>query len=224
MNPDKLKNIVKFYQEPGFVYPESRNMQLAKRFLQFGSQEFYDEVGSGITGDEPNVVDILREEGISVPNVTKPGYNKGGPATMHAEGERIGYYKGNLVRTGSRKGQWAVKFPEGTEITHTGWDTEEDTKAMGWTDYKSQKGFSSDIYVKVKLPNGEEQMHEVSLKKDRKINFLNSGAGSFREWDVSTKGSDIDPAVHAVKERKRLSDFGEKNKSEIEKIAKTNPE
>ena len=36
MNPDKLKNIVKFYQEPGFVYPESRNMQLAKRFLQFG--------------------------------------------------------------------------------------------------------------------------------------------------------------------------------------------
>ena len=51
MNPDKLKNIVKFYQEPGFVYPESRNMQLAKRFLQFGSQEFYDEVGSGITGD-----------------------------------------------------------------------------------------------------------------------------------------------------------------------------
>lgn len=81
MNPDKLKNIVKFYQEPGFVYPESRNMQLAKRFLQFGSQEFYDEVGSGITGDEPNVVDILREEGISVPNVTKPAYNKGGLAT-----------------------------------------------------------------------------------------------------------------------------------------------
>ena len=77
MNPDKLKNIVKFYQEPGFVYPESRNMQLAKRFLQFGAQEFYDEVGSGITGDEPNVVDILREEGISVPNVTKPGYKDG---------------------------------------------------------------------------------------------------------------------------------------------------
>ena len=116
------------------------------------------------------------------------------------------------------------KFPEGTEITHTGWDTEEDTKAMGWTDYKGQKGFSSDIYVKVKLPNGEEQMHEVSLKKDKKINFLNSGAGSFREWDTKTKGTDIDPAVHATKERARLSDFGEKNKSEIEKIAKTNPE
>ena len=57
------------------------------------------------------------------------------------------------------------KFPEGTEITHTGWDTEEDTKAMGWTDYKGQKGFSSDIYVKVKLPNGETQTTQQVMKQ-----------------------------------------------------------
>ena len=116
------------------------------------------------------------------------------------------------------------KFPEGTEISHTGWDTEEDTKAMGWTDYKSQKGFSSDIYVKVKLPNGETQMHEVSLKKDKNINFLNSGTGKFRDWAPEVKGTNIDPAVHQVKERKRLADFGEKNKNEIEKLAGSNKE
>jgi hypothetical protein len=116
------------------------------------------------------------------------------------------------------------KFPEGTEITHTGWDTEEDTKAMGWTDYKGQKGFSSDIYVKVKLPNGETQMHEVSLKKDKNINFLNSGTGKFRDWAPEVEGTDIDPAVHQTKERKRLADFGEKNKSEIEKLAGSNKE
>ena len=116
------------------------------------------------------------------------------------------------------------KFPEGTEISHTGWDTEEDTKAMGWTDYKGQKGFSSDIYVKVKLPNGETQMHEVSLKKDKNINFLNSGTGKFRDWAPGIKGSNIDPIVHAGKERERLSIFSEKNKSEIENLTKTNPE
>ena len=53
---------------------------------------------------------------------------------------------------------------------------------MGWSDYKGQKGFSSDIYVKVKTPDGKESMHEVSLKKDKKINFLNSGTGKFRKW------------------------------------------
>ena len=116
------------------------------------------------------------------------------------------------------------KFPEGTEITHTGWDTEEDTKAMGWTDYKGQKGFSSDIYVKVKLPNGETVMHEVSLKKDKNINFLNSGTGKFREWAPDVEGTDIDPAVHQTKERERLGAFGEKNKGEIEKLAGTNKE
>lgn len=116
------------------------------------------------------------------------------------------------------------KFPEGSVISHTGWDTEEDTNAMGWTDYKGQKGFSSDIYVKVKLPNGETQMHEVSLKKDKNINFLNSGTGKFRDWAPEVKGTDIDPIVHADKERKRLTNFTEKNRGEIEKLASTNPD
>jgi len=116
------------------------------------------------------------------------------------------------------------KYPEGTVISHTGWDTEGDTNAMGWSDYKGQKGFSSDIYVKVKTPDGKESMHEVSLKKDKKINFLNSGTGKFRKWAKDTEGTKIDPKVHAKGERERLDKFGENNRAEIEKLTKTSPE
>ena len=116
------------------------------------------------------------------------------------------------------------KYPEGTVVSHTGWDTEGDTNAMGWSDYKGQKGFSSDIYVKVKTPDGKESMHEVSLKKDKKINFLNSGTGKFRKWAKGTEGTNIDPKVHAKGERERLDKFGENNRAEIEKLTKTNPE
>ena len=116
------------------------------------------------------------------------------------------------------------KYPEGTVITHTGWDTEGDTDAMGWTDYDGQKGFSSDIYVKVKTPDGKESMHEISLKKDKKINFLNSGTGKFRTWAKEVKGTSIDPGVHKDAERERLSGFGENNRVEIEKLTKTSSE
>ena len=95
---------------------------------------------------------------------------------------------------------------------------------MGWSDYNEQKGFSSDIYVKVKTPDGKESMHEVSLKKDKKINFLNSGTGKFRNWAKGVTGSSIDPKVHAKGERERLDNFGENNRAEIEKLMKTSPE
>ena len=53
---------------------------------------------------------------------------------------------------------------------------------MGLSDYKNNKGFSTDMYIKVKKPDGEEVLDEVSLKKSTKVNFLNSSAGKFEEW------------------------------------------
>ena len=54
------------------------------------------------------------------------------------------------------------------------------------------KGFSTDMYVKVKTKDGQEIMDEVSLKKNENINFLNSSTGKFREWDEDSVGSEID--------------------------------
>ena len=104
------------------------------------------------------------------------------------------------------------KYGEGAEISNTAWDTEEDVNAMGWDDYNGSKGFSTDMYVKVTTKNGEDIMDEVSLKKDVKINFLNSSTGKFREWDEDSVGSEIDAKEYSNKERdslnKAIEEFG----------------
>ena len=38
----------------------------------------------------------------------------------------------------------------GTEIVATAWDVENEVETMGLSDYKNNKGFSTDMYIKVK--------------------------------------------------------------------------
>ena len=86
----------------------------------------------------------------------------------------------------------------------------------------SQKGFSTDSYFKVRLGNGEEVMDEVSLKKDKKVNLLNSGTGKFSSWNPSTDGTDIDPKILAEQELQRLNDGIKKNRDKLETLLKGN--
>ena len=127
---------------------------------------------------------------------------------LKAPGKRV-ISKGWIVAAGkSRKAirdRIMKKYGEGVEIANTAWDTEDDVNAMGWDDYAGSKGFSTDMYVKVKTKDGEEIMDEVSLKKDVHINFLNSSTGKFREWDNDTDGSEVDGKQHAKKERESLN-------------------
>ncbi len=60
------------------------------------------------------------------------------------------------------------------------WDTKSGVESLGF-DY-SQKGFSTDIFLRLKDKQGNTSIKEVSLKKDKNINFLNSGTGKFEEW------------------------------------------
>ena len=53
------------------------------------------------------------------------------------------------------------QYGEGTEIVATAWDVENEVESMGLSNYKENKGFSTDMYVKVKKPNGEEVLDEV---------------------------------------------------------------
>jgi len=134
---------------------------------------------------------------------------------LKAPGKRV-INKSWIVAAGkSRKAirdRITKKYGESVEIVNTGWDTEQDVNAMGWDDYSGQKGFSTDIYIKVRTSDGEEIMDEVSLKKDTKINFLNSQTGKFREWDSDTVDSELDPRTHSKNERnsliKGIKEFG----------------
>lgn len=89
-------------------------------------------------------------------------------------------------------------------ITHVCWDVAYDVEALGMNDYKKNKGYSTDIFLKLKLPNGQKILNEVSLKKDKNVNFLNSSTGKFETWDKRLS-EDLKPSVYQKNLMKVLS-------------------
>ena len=115
------------------------------------------------------------------------------------------------------KDRLVKQYGEGTEIVASAWDVKNEVEAMGLSDYDKNKGFSTDMYVKVKKPDGEEVLDEVSLKKSTKVNFLNSSAGKFEEWDDELP-DEINQTVYRNKQRKRNIDFINNNREAVDKF------
>jgi hypothetical protein len=105
----------------------------------------------------------------------------------------------------------------GAEVTATCWDTKDEVEALGLKDYEKNKGFSSDIYVKIKTKDGKEILNEVSLKKSDEVNFLNSGAGKFSEWDKDLPDN-INQNMFKERQRKELIKTGKKIEGEIKRL------
>ena len=125
--------------------------------------------------------------------------------------------------TQSRKailGRLKDQYGDGVEIVAGAWDTKDDVEAMGMSDYSENKGFSTDMYLKVKKPNGEEVLDEVSLKKSTYVNFLNGGAGSFSKWDPDLP-DEINQAVYAQKAQERNTSYVSNNIDKINELLKT---
>lgn len=94
-------------------------------------------------------------------------------------------------------------YGDKAQIVATSWDAKNEVEALGLDSYESNKGFSTDMYVKVKTAEGQEILDEVSLKKSVRVNFLNSGAGKFSTWDKNLP-DEINSKVYAKKERVHL--------------------
>jgi len=109
----------------------------------------------------------------------------------------------------------------GAEIVATSWDTKQEVEALGLKNYNKNKGFSSDMYAKIKLQDGSEILDEISLKKSTMVNFFNSGAGKFSDWD-SNLPDEINQKVYSSNQRKGLSDFGSKFSNDIQKLIDSN--
>ena len=112
------------------------------------------------------------------------------------------------------------EFPN-SEIIATAWDTKNDVESLGMKDYKKNKGFSTDMYIKVKTKDGKEILKEVSLKKSTLVNFLNSGAGMFSEWD-SDLPDDINQNIYRDTQRNSLVETGNKLKKSVNDLLKSN--
>ena len=76
------------------------------------------------------------------------------------------------------KGNWKLK--------NSSWDIKEEVEALGVEDYRRDKGFSTDVYFTLEV-DGVTILDEVSLKKDREANLLNSTSG--RMLDIIIRGN-----------------------------------
>jgi len=103
------------------------------------------------------------------------------------------------------KGNW--------ELETMAWDIEEEVEALGLEDYKKNKGFSTDTYAKVKV-NGKSILDEVSLKKSKTANLLNTTTN--RVDDIFFRGSASDEEVEEMDRLNReYSSAKGKSKKEI---------
>jgi len=107
------------------------------------------------------------------------------------------------------------------EVVNAAWDTEGEVEALGLQNYHDNKGFSTDVYFKVRTSKGEI-LDEVSLKKDVHVNFLNSGTGKFIEWDPNLPAQ-IDPRVYSKKQTQALQKFTASKLRKIQNYIKKNP-
>ena len=115
-------------------------------------------------------------------------------------------------------------YGKGAKIVNTGWDVQADVEAMGWKGrYKESKGYSTDMYCKVEKADGSIVMHEPSLKKDDRINFINGSTGAFEDWNPDTKGGPLDPQTLATNESNRLTSALKGREKEVAKLAKVDP-
>lgn len=76
----------------------------------------------------------------------------------------------------------------GGQIVAASWDVPSEVEELG-LNYED-KGFSTDAFFRVKRNDGSEVVLEVSLKKDKNVFFLNSGAGPLAEQSIKAMPED----------------------------------
>ena len=115
-------------------------------------------------------------------------------------------------------------YGKGAKILNTGWDVEADVEAMGWEGrYRESKGYSTDMYAKVQLPDGSIIMHEPSLKKDDRINFINKTTGSFKDWLGGEVPEELDPEKLGDREKDRLTTTDSEKKKKVLEATQKEP-
>lgn len=70
----------------------------------------------------------------------------------------------------------------GCEVEASAWDTKEDFESLGNSDYKKNKGHSSDQYLKINCGDEGSFLVEASLKKDGKIRLSNSSPSKLFDY------------------------------------------
>ena len=138
--------------------------------LQSQAGEIITMAGMGMNDDEFNgFIDTLNNQ------VNKYPKGKGGVVTS----DWLESVKNVRAVTNKRydeqfgKGNW--------KISNSAWDVPNEFEALGNDDYNANKGFSSDMYVKLEV-DGKPVLDEISLKKDTTANIYNGVVTDIDKW------------------------------------------
>jgi hypothetical protein len=94
------------------------------------------------------------------------------------------------------------------EIKNSAWDTKAEFEALGNSNYEQNKGFSSDMYVKLEV-DGKPVLDEISLKKDSEANLFNGSVTEIKQWFGGEVPPSADFEVYKKGELLRPTNYGE---------------
>ena len=198
---------------------KSGNTSITDVVKNVGAGEFSSQAGElvtmmGATIKDPETAkeffDSLREyeKGTKSPIVDKSWINS-------AEKVRKGLFARYNDEFG--KGNW--------EIEGGAWDNKEEVEGLGLNDYGKNKGFSTDIYYRIKdKKTGKSVLDEVSLKKDTLAHLLNGTTG--RVLDLIIRGNaspeeekDWAEIINILGPRSAVSKLSPEQKKKYEEIS-----
>jgi hypothetical protein len=172
-----------------------------------GAGELQAQAGEVITMASVGMNDEEFEEFINILDTQTKKYPKGSKPIVTKEWlESV-----RAVRTVTKK-RLDKKYGKGNwSISNTAWDTKEEFEAMGNSDYEKNKGYSSDMYVKVEV-NGKQVLDEISLKKDSVAKLFNGAVTEIKKWS-SNVTPEVDVKNYKKGEIKRPKEYASKAKT-----------
>jgi hypothetical protein len=93
------------------------------------------------------------------------------------------------------------KFGAGNwQLDSMAWDVKDEVESLGLSDYKQNKGYSTDTYAKIKVKdadgNWKSELDEISLKKELSANLLNATSGRLADIMVYGEASPEDIEIY----------------------------
>tara|TARA_A100001515_G_C4582720_1_gene213450 strand:- start:73 stop:2136 length:2064 start_codon:yes stop_codon:yes gene_type:complete len=161
--------------------------------IQAQAAEVLSMIGPTLNDDEmKNLMDTIRKHNEKLPQQMRklkdgtlvpykpPRYEKGSEPILSEDWlQSVESVRGGI------KSRLDATYGEGNwEVENGAWDLKGDVEAMGLSDYGRNKGFSTDMYLRVKTPDGSI-LDEVSLKKNLDIFLSQPSANAVNEWGLT---------------------------------------
>ena len=193
--------------------------------IQAQAAEVLSMIGPTLSDDEmKNFMGTLRKHNEKLPQILKkdgtsykpPKFEKGSEPILSEDWlQSVESVRGGI------KSRLDATYGEGNwEVENGAWDLKGDVEAMGLSDYGRNKGFSTDMYLRVKTPDGSV-LDEVSLKKNLDIFLSQPSVNAVDEWGVVEDKKEYD---EIVRKKQELKSAGKDKGKEYKELTKRQKE